>query len=205
MARNRDPFSLALQTLRRLAAEGAFAPDQAIIILDQARRLRLSTTPVREALAWLGGEGMIERSPNGGYRGLRQDAPSIRDRYRLRGALIVSAITDARGVGDAVVLIAPQADALSVFLANLVRLRGDDVLWRAYERVSRQLAWLSSAEAEVIPDYSREVEALDQACRENPASLVIAIERFHHLLESAAAAILMTARRPILPDDGAVS
>ncbi|WGM45854.1 hypothetical protein KOAAANKH_00718 [Brevundimonas sp. NIBR10] len=203
MARNRDPFTLALQTLRRLAAEGAFAPDQAIIILDEARRLKLSTTPVREALAWLGGEGMIERSPNGGYKGLRQDAPSIRGRYRLRGALLVSAITDAQQAGDPGLLVASEAEGLNVFLAKIVRLRGDDVLWRAYERVARQLAWLASAEAEVVPGYAGEVEALDAAFRQEPASLAISIERFHHRLEDAAAAILMMARRPInTRDDG---
>lgn len=193
MARNRDPFSLALQTLRRLASEGAFASDRPIIILDEAQRLRLSTTPVREALAWLGGEGMIERAPNGGYIGLRQDATSVAGRYRLRFCLLTAALADGQ---DALVDWTPiETDSVEQLFSTLVRLRGDDVLWRAYERVARQLAWLAAAEAEVIPDYAQEVQALYLAVERGP-DLLTALERFHKKLAFRAAAILLAARPP---------
>jgi hypothetical protein len=191
MARNRDPFSLALQTLRQLALEGAFAPDRPIIILDEARRLRLSTTPVREALAWLGGEGMIERAPNGGYTGLRQDATSVAGRYRLRFRLLAAALDeDDRPFAD---WAPPRAAGLDDLFATLVRLRGDDILWRAYERVSRQLAWLATAETEILPDFETEAQALHNALGER-SRLLAALERFHAKLAFGAAAILIAAR-----------
>ena len=84
MARNRDPFAAALRTLRERVVTGVFSPGLSIIILDEAKALGLSTTPVREALAWLGGEGLIERAPAGGYSGLRLDAAGLAGRYRLR-------------------------------------------------------------------------------------------------------------------------
>lgn len=190
MARNRDPFSLALQTLRRLAYEGAFPADRPIIILDEAKRLRLSTTPVREALAWLGGEGMIERAPNGGYAGLRQDATSVAGRYRLRFRLVAAALPgDGQSVSG---WTSAEDGSLDMLLSTLVRLRGDDVLWRAYERVARQLAWLAAAEAKAIPDFEREVSVLRHALGE-PSERMAALERFHEKLAVGAAAILIAA------------
>ena len=49
--RNRDPFETALAALRQRAVDGVFEADRPILILDAARTLKLSTTPVREALA----------------------------------------------------------------------------------------------------------------------------------------------------------
>jgi len=193
MARDRDPFSLALQTLRRLAGEGVFAPDRPIVILDEARRLKLSTTPIREALAWLGGEGMIERAPNGGYMGLRQDVASVASRYRLRHQLLSAAIADddrplAGWTPDATV-------SLQDMFSTLVRLRGDDVLWRAYDRVARQLAWLAAAEAAVIPGFDRDVQRLLRAIGDR-SGLLDTLDQLHKKLAIGAAAILIAARRP---------
>lgn len=69
MARHRAPFTTALRTLRERVILGAFSLGKPIIILDEALSLSLSTTPVREALACLGGEGLIDRAPAGGYAG----------------------------------------------------------------------------------------------------------------------------------------
>ena len=63
MIRKHDPFTLALDSLRARAEEGAFTPGAPVVIIDEARRLNLSTTPVREALGWLCGFGLIERAP----------------------------------------------------------------------------------------------------------------------------------------------
>ena len=65
MAKSRDPFFKALDNIRERARAGGYAPGQSIVIVEEARRLDLSTTPVREALAWLCGEGLIERGRAG--------------------------------------------------------------------------------------------------------------------------------------------
>lgn len=199
MARNRDPFSHALQTLRGLAVDGVFSPDRPIVILDAAHRLHLSTTPVREALAWLGGEGMIERSPNGGYTGLRQDATSVSGRYRLRLVLITAALHEPRQTLNG--WIPPVETSFQDILAALVRLGGDDVLWRAYDRVARQLMWLANAEAAVIPEFDRQVETLRDLISGEHRELIEALESIHRTLAAHSAAILLAARRPELVSD----
>lgn len=60
MARNRDLFSQALSSLRERIHSGVLTGGSAVIVQDEDERLRLSTTPVREALARPGGEGRVE-------------------------------------------------------------------------------------------------------------------------------------------------
>ncbi|WP_052516809.1 MULTISPECIES: GntR family transcriptional regulator [Brevundimonas] len=74
--------------MREAAETGGYAPGRPIVIIDEARRLGLSTTPVREALAWLCGEGVIERGPAGGFLARRLDAGAVRDRYGFRLACL---------------------------------------------------------------------------------------------------------------------
>lgn len=64
--RQRDPFGDATASLRR-ALEHGLAPGQHLSVADIAASLRLSTSPVREALSRLCGEGLVEDRRGLGY------------------------------------------------------------------------------------------------------------------------------------------
>lgn len=64
--RQRDPFGMALASLRT-AIEGGLAPGQHLSVADIAASLSLSTSPVREALSRLCGEGLVEDRRGLGY------------------------------------------------------------------------------------------------------------------------------------------
>lgn len=64
--RQRDPFGTALASLRT-AIEDGLAPGQHLSVADIAASLNLSTSPVREALSRLCGEGLIEDRRGLGY------------------------------------------------------------------------------------------------------------------------------------------
>lgn len=64
--RQRDPFGLALASLRSAIAAG-LAPGQHLSVADIAAALNLSTSPVREALSRLCGEGLVEDRRGMGY------------------------------------------------------------------------------------------------------------------------------------------
>ena len=57
----RDPYGVALGAMRQFAREGRFEPGDPLVVTDLAAEIGLSPTPVREALACLAGEGLIER------------------------------------------------------------------------------------------------------------------------------------------------
>lgn len=155
MARNRDPFASALRTLRERAIAGAFSPGKPIIILDEAQTLGLSTTPIREALAWLGGEGLIERAPAGGYAGLRLDPVGLASRYRLRFYCLKKGLEGAASGINAT----PPADATRLF-RHIVAGAADPALMTAYDRVQATIERFAEAEARLFGDMPETLETV---------------------------------------------
>lgn len=192
VTRRRDPFQLALITLRNLARSGAFAPGSPIIIAEEARRLRLSPTPVREALAYLCGEGLIERAPSGGYLASRLDVALVRDRFAFRLHCLMIALdltTDVSGrhrLGGE-----PTADVRER-MAQLVRAAGNIVLADAFERVGCQLHVLVEPERRVLSGTEDEAADIIQAF--DAMQLEILRERltaFHRRRIDAAGALVL--------------
>jgi len=64
---SRDPYGTALGAVRRFADDGRFVPGEPIVVTELAAEVGLSATPVREALACLAGQGLIERRRGRGY------------------------------------------------------------------------------------------------------------------------------------------
>ncbi|MBI2260697.1 MAG: GntR family transcriptional regulator [Caulobacterales bacterium] len=163
MTRMRDPFLQALDSLRRLSEQGVFAPGTPIVIVEEARRLRLSTTPVREALAWLCGEGLIERAPSGGYLAPRMDAALVRDRFAFRLHCLTTSLDLIAAVHDRdepVASTAAPESRLAESLDRMVRGTGNQVLAEAFDRVGRQLRPLEAAERRIFRDREAEAAAI---------------------------------------------
>ena len=69
-----EPFHVALSALRERLQNGTLAPGARATAVDLADQLGLSTTPVREALSRLTGEGLLEDRRGQGYFGARRRA-----------------------------------------------------------------------------------------------------------------------------------
>ena len=63
--RSRDPFGAVLEALRGQIRSGQLPPGEPLIVMDLARALGISATPVREGLAYLAGEGLIDLDEQG--------------------------------------------------------------------------------------------------------------------------------------------
>lgn len=86
-----EPFHVAYINLRERLQEGAYPPGARITAVDVADELGLSTTPVREALSRLAGQGLLEDRRGQGYFVSRLSAADVADLYRLSlAALLVS-------------------------------------------------------------------------------------------------------------------
>jgi len=73
--------------LERQILGGGLAPGQRIIELDVSRRLRLSRSPVREALRWLVSDGLVEVHPRRGGRVSPISPRQVRDTFEVFEAL----------------------------------------------------------------------------------------------------------------------
>ena len=180
MTRRRDPFMLALDNIRERARRGGYPAGSPVVIIDEARRLGLSTTPVREALAWLCGEGLIERGPLGGFLAPRLDATVVRDRFAFRLHCIATSLDIVADLQDGSLpasLAASDRLNLAERLDILVRSAGNQVLFDAFERIGSQLLPLAAAEQRIFPGQEEEIGAVTRlfdggALSELRASLV---------------------------------
>jgi len=189
--RNRDPFETALAALRQRAIDGVFEADRPIVILDEARTLKLSTTPVREALAWLGGAGIIQRGAAGGYTGLRQEPALIAGRYRLRLHCLLQAVELVRlNVGNWDRIAVENFEA--AVLDWIAHSSGDVVLIDVHARLQVQIAPLGAAESRLLGPGTAALSGIVEAARDARFDdLVERLKGYHE--ERIAAAPLLAA------------
>lgn len=73
----------ALTVIRRAIVVGELAPGTPVKDVDLATRMGLSRTPVREALARLADEGLIETKPHSYTRVTQLDSAAVRDAHAV--------------------------------------------------------------------------------------------------------------------------
>ena len=90
------------QRLRALIVEGAIAPGEKLNERELAERLKVSRTPLREALKLLTAEGLVEHLPNRGAIAVQLSADDVAHAFEvmaalegLSGELACARITDA--------------------------------------------------------------------------------------------------------------
>lgn len=190
MAKSRDPFLRALDEIRVRALAGGYPPARPIIIIEEARRLGLSTTPIREALSHLCGEGLVDRGPSGGFLASRLDPGAVRDRYEFRLACLLAALDLTAGL-PAYGRLAPSGGELKALFESVVLSTGNTALVAAYHRVDRQLHQFQEAEANLLPDIEAEAERLLVLASEETQGAFREALRAHHHRRSRAATLLV--------------
>lgn len=196
MTRRRDPFATALESLRSRAEQGQYAPGSPVVILDEARRLNLSTTPVREALVWLCGYGLVERSPTGGFLAPRLDAATVKDRFAFRLQCVLNSLGGSgrtRGREQGLNGSDHPEHDLGAHMLRAVRSTGSGALVDAYQRVCRQLVQLSSAERRLFRDLDEEEAALVSLFEDSASDLVAPLVAYHERRIEAAPLLILEA------------
>lgn len=83
MGKARDACGPVYRALRARIGDGLYVPGAAVPILDLAEEFHASATPVREALARLCGEGLVQEARGRGYLHLDFDARRLEDLFGL--------------------------------------------------------------------------------------------------------------------------
>jgi DNA-binding GntR family transcriptional regulator len=83
----RNASIVATEVIREAIIDGRLVPGERLKEEELARELGISRTPVREALAVLQTEGLIDAAPNRGATVRAHDADDLDDLYRLRALL----------------------------------------------------------------------------------------------------------------------
>lgn len=93
MVQNRDQFAFVVAGLRERLRAGALVQGEPLTVNDLASDFGVSATPVREALARLAGEGLVEDRRGRGYFAWRLDVSDLTDLYHAQETLTLSALT----------------------------------------------------------------------------------------------------------------
>jgi len=104
MVRATDEVDTCLTRLRQLVLTGELLPGEKLNQAELAQRLGVSRVPVREALASLRVEGLVEARPNTGYTVVRPTVEDLAEIYQMRAlledALLATVDLAAIDVGD---------------------------------------------------------------------------------------------------------
>lgn len=178
--RERDPFQVALECLLAAVGSGRCGWGEPLVVTALAAQLGLSPTPVREALARLSGEGLIEHRPGRGYWTPRPTAQDIAGLYRLHQNVCAWSLREKFATvlsGDGGEAGANAHEALFV---RLVDQAGDRTMSRLIRRTSRQLRPLRRLEAMLPESDVGGLSGLgDIAAAGDAATLRSAIDRYH--------------------------
>lgn len=146
---SRDPYGTALGAVRRFADAGRFVPGEPIVVTELAAEVGLSATPLREALACLAGQGLIERRRGRGYFYPALGISEIIDLFELQLAYVHAALTLCpRGLAPlrkAAVAVDPPGGVQALFDAVIAQ-SANSALVVAHRRVADRLRPVLKAE-----------------------------------------------------------
>ncbi|WP_374660642.1 GntR family transcriptional regulator [Phenylobacterium sp.] len=192
----RNPFGATLNLLRGRLADGDYAPGAPLVIGDLAQELAVSTTPVREALAWLAGERSIEERRGLGFSAWRAEPGDLVALYDLHEAYLQLALASLGARRDG----APEPDAAAGAAVGTVRrtarlfrqivlASGSAPLLQVHGALTVRLGRARLAEVEALSDVAGELDHLDQTPWNAPA-LAAAVADYHRRRRARALAIV---------------
>lgn len=194
--RNRDPFGAVLAHLRAQIRNGAFKAGAPLLVADLATQLGVSQTPVREALAYLAGEGLIDgrQGQLRGYQVWRTEPDSLSDLLRLHQAQVFLGLAGA-AAGTSATIMPIEVASDEVGLADLAEsIFGTWVgqgaagpLRRAHRLVADRLRLTRLREGAVLDSVGAELAALVSAA---PGAEAASRIRAYHRRRLTAAARL---------------
>ena len=187
--------------VKRMILAGTLRPGEKLAERDLSRRLKVSRTPLREALSRLVQEGLVENRPRRGHYVRAIDAKSVADLYDLREVLEKHAVrlaarrlTDAdiaeleklrralrRYERDAVQGEAEQHDGLRLHEIIIRAARNDmltEMLAKLYDRL-QMFVWIDAIYADEATLTRREHEAIIDAAKARDEKLLLRLMEQH--------------------------
>lgn len=187
------------ETLKRRIMEGMYPPGTRLDAASLSDTLAASSTPVREALHELAGEGLIETRTGGGFHLPFWDEPGLKDLYAWNEDILMLALRKNAGLPVAKPLDAltePPADAAAALFLAIARLSTNQEHARAIARLSDRLHAVRSAEADILENVDEELAQLrDALARDDRPALRRGCSAYHRRRRRAAASLVRRLHR----------
>ena len=160
------PYSRAVAGVRERLAQGHVPPGASLVVGEIAQALDLSPTPVREALARLAGEGIIEDRRGKGYFAWPLTASDILELYQMRHGYLRLALEfwTFRGAWIGTRRVITDGGGLPggahALFDQIVAGSGNQILWDVYGRHVERMALLHRIEGDLLDQRDEEASAL---------------------------------------------
>jgi DNA-binding GntR family transcriptional regulator len=189
--------------LRTMLIEGRIAPGAKLNERELSELLRVSRTPLREAIKLLAAEGLVDLLPNRGAVAVRLSEADVIDTFEvlaglegLSGELAAQRITDAelaelRALHYEMLACHARSDLSGYYRLNaqihtaINQAARNPVLCKAYQGINARVQSLrfrtnqdGAKWKQAVKEHERMVEALD--ARDAPAMRAVLIEHLHH-------------------------
>ncbi len=205
----RDPYGRAVLAIRRRLRSGRLVLGEQLRVSDLSRETGLGVTPIREALARLAGEGLVDDRRGAGYFARKLDAVELVELYDLQVAYLLAAL-DRAGEHGPSLSEAPGAtpprsggelvgdgglEGVEAAFRRLIQRGRSLALTRANDLLADRLAPARRAEADAFPALRQERSDLAEIVR-NPdvRALRAWVAAYHDSLRMAAPAIVAAMR-----------
>ncbi|WP_307513199.1 GntR family transcriptional regulator [Brevundimonas vesicularis] len=180
--------------MKRFAEAGRFVPGEPIVVTELAAEVGLSATPVREALACLAGQGLIERRRGRGYFYPALTAAEIIDLFELQLAYLHAALTlYPRGLTPlrkAAVGVDPR-DGVQAFFDAVITQSTNAALLLAHQRVVDRLKAVLKAERAHEETDHETVKTMVEAIVQGRIPDLLGLLETHHERRCARVATLV--------------
>ena len=195
MVRSREPYVLAFSALAAGLAEGRYGWGRPLIVTEIAAALHLSPTPVREALARLAGEGLIDHRPGYGYASPAPTGADLADLYALHELHLLKAADGTAFNALPEELGEDDVGATEGFFRALVLRTGSRALDRAHRRLMAQLGPAMRVEARTLGS-DRNGLCRQRACydAQDRVGLIEEIQRWHARRRQSSRAVVEAMR-----------
>ena len=206
------PIDRVLDTLRRQIAAGARPAGQLLPVAELSQALGVSATPVREALAHLAGEGLVEDSRGRGYVVRQLTESDYRAACDLHARLLHAGL-DWRApappgasqfqvrLGERRQEGADVVEATAWLFEAIVASSGNTALAESYRRLSDRLGAARRAEAALLDHAFEELEELARSLDSGDRLRVDARFGAYHTRRRAAADLICEHLRRQLKSD----
>jgi DNA-binding GntR family transcriptional regulator len=178
-----------------------------MIITDLATRLKVSTTPVREALSRLAGEDLVADDPVRGYHAHTLGIGEIEELFELHHAYVRAALRSAGvraprpsvldKVVPATVSSTPEGRRAraEAFFDRLVRAGDNQVMVRAHAALADRLAPIRLIEPAVLEQIDGEIADLEARFEDGDTVQLTFLLDVYHNRRIASSKLLLSAVR----------
>ena len=182
--------------------ERGYRPGSRLDPTELAAILASSTTPIREALNHLAGEGLVEMRTGGGFLVPLIDEPGLKDLYAWSSDIIQIALRSARRPLLQSIALDPDSSSIAEQASRLLHLIASASSNRehgeAMERTNARLHVSRIGEEDMLDGVEEELDALAESARAGDIKLLRRTSSTYHLRRQHAAARLL---RGVYRDD----